>query len=202
MTGTFKYVFAACLAALLSGLLLNTGSALGLPCDGRTVNIGDTMKEVAANCGEAMLKEQRKVTVEETDGSGARSAVTTTTDEWTYNFGPEEQLQTYRFENGKLAGIATSGYGRAVDDMTDNCRSGELLAVGDSYLDTYLKCGEPIAREKLPAKVTVTTEGGKRRVTSVPVVEWTYRYGPDAPGYTLSIENGVVTEIRTREFGK
>lgn len=86
--------------------------------------------------------------------------------------------------------------------MTDTCRNGELLAIDDSYLDAYLKCGEPISREKLPDKVVETEEGSKKRLTSVPVVEWTYRYGPDAPGYTIRIEDGRGTDIRTREFGK
>lgn len=202
MTGFSKPLTVSYLAMLTSALLLCAGNALALPCKGQAVNIGDTTKEVAAKCGEAMLKEQRKVKVEETEESGTHGVATTTNiDEWTYNFGHDELMQSYHFENGKLVEISAPGYGRHPDDMADTCRNGELLAIGDSYLDAYLKCGEPIAREKLPAKVTITTEDGKRRVTSVPVVEWTYRYGPDAPGYTLSIENGVVTGIRTREFG-
>lgn len=37
---------------------------------------------------------------------------------------------------------------------------------------------------------------------TVPVVDWTYRYGPDLPGYTIRFENGIAGEIRVREFGK
>ncbi len=187
---------------LFFSIMFCAGTALALPCNGQTVNIGDTTKDVAAKCGEAMLREQRKVRVEEIDGSGARSSAVTTVDEWTYNFGPDEQMQTYHFENGTLVNMGTSGYGRRPDDTTDTCRNGELLAVGDSYLDAYLKCGEPVAREKRPDKVSETTEGSTKRIETVPVVEWTYRYGPDAPGYALRIENGRVTDIRMREFGK
>ncbi len=187
---------------LISALLFCAGNALALPCNGQEVNIGDSPKEVAGKCGAAMLKEERKVKVEEIDDSGRRSVVTTTTDEWTYNFGPGKQMQTYRFEDGKLAAISTPGYGKALNDMNDTCRNGELLAVGDSYLDAWLKCGEPIAREKRPDKVSETVEGTTKRFSTVPVVEWTYRYGQDAPGYTLRIENGVVTDIRTRAFGQ
>lgn len=202
MTGFFKPLTASCLALLIPALLFCASSALALPCNGQEVTIGDSPGEVAGKCGGAMLKEERKVKVEEIDDSGKRSAVTTTTDEWTYNFGPGEQMQTYRFENGKLTDISTPGYGRAPDDVNDTCRNGELLAVGDSYLDAWLKCGEPIAREKRPDKVSETMEGTIKRVTTVPVVEWTYRYGPDLPGYTLTIENGTVTAIRTRKFGE
>ncbi len=202
MAGFFKHLAVPYLAMLIPALLFCASSGLALPCKGQAVNIGDSPREVAGKCGEAMLKEQRKVKVEEIDGRGKRSAVTTLTDEWTYNFGPGEQMQTYRFENGKLAGISTPGYAKALEDMNDSCRNGELLAVGDSYLDAYLKCGEPIAREKLPDKVSETDEGGTKRVLTVPVVDWTYRYGPDAPGCTLRIENGVVTDIRTKAFGE
>ncbi len=194
--------FTRCLPMLSFSIMFCAGSALALPCNGQPVTIGDSPGEVAGKCGPAMLKEERKVKVEEIDDSGKRSAVTTTTDEWTYNFGPGEQMQTYRFEDGKLASISTPGYGRALNDTNDTCRNGELLAVGDSYLDAYLKCGEPVAREKLPDKVTVTQEGARKLVTTVQVVEWTYRYGPDAPGYTLRLENGLVTDIRTRAFGE
>ena len=202
MTGFFKPLTASYPAMLIPALLFYAGNALALPCNGQEVNIGDSFREVAGKCGVAMLKEERKVKVEEIDERGKRSAVTTTTDEWTYTFGPGEQMQTYRFEDGKLAAISTPGYGRALDDMNDTCRNGELLAVGDSCLDAWLKCGEPIAREKRPDKVSETVEGAMTRVTTVPVVEWTYRYGPDLPGYTLRIENGQVTDIRTRAYGE
>lgn len=175
---------------------------LGLPCNGQAVNVGDTMDEVTTKCGEAMFKEERTVKVEEIDQNGTRSSAATTVDEWAFNSGQGELMLSYRFENGKLAEIRSIGYGRLPDDPADTCRNGELLAVGDSSLDAFLKCGEPIAKERLAAKVVESASGGERRLITVPVAEWTYRYSPDAPGYTLRIDNGVVTEIRRREFGK
>lgn len=189
-------------ALLIAALILLTGNARALPCKGLIVNVGDTEGEVAAKCGEAMLKEQRTVKQEETDESGASTSTTTAIDEWTFDFGPDELMQTYRFENGKLVDIENIGYGRLPDATTDTCRNGELLAVGDSSRDVFLKCGEPLAKVPQEDKVVETTIGGRTRRKTVPVSEWTYRYGPDAPGYTLRIENGTVTEIRMREFGK
>lgn len=189
------------LAVLFAGLLSLAGTALALPCKGATVTPGDPLAEVAAKCGEAMLKEERTVTTEETDKEGTRKS-TTTIDEWTYDFGPDEQMQTYRFENGKLSEITNIGYGRLNDVNVDTCRNGELLAVGDTTVETYLKCGEPLSKEKKDDKVIETESGKKKLRTTVPVVEWTYRYGRDLPGYTLTIENGKVTGIRTRKFGE
>ena len=97
MTGFLKPLTVSYLAMLIPALLFCVSTALALPCNGQAVNIGDSPREVAGKCGEAMLKEERKVKVEEIDDSGKRSAVTTTTDEWTYNFGPGEQMQTYRY---------------------------------------------------------------------------------------------------------
>jgi hypothetical protein len=202
---SFKHLQLGVMVLFLLHILF-VGNAFGLPCGGQTVNIGETMKEVTAKCGEAALKEERTVTVEEiaTEATGAiiTSTTTTTIVEWTYDFGPEEQVQSYRFEKEKLKEIISKGFGRVRDLSIDTCRNGEALAVGDSTVDTYLKCGEPIAKEKLKNKVIESEYGVTSRRTTVPVVEWTYRYGPGAPGYTITFENGVAENIRTREFGK
>ena len=183
-------------------VLLVAGNALGLPCRGKTVNSGATQEEVARACGEAMFKERRRVRLETTDESGVRRSTTTVYDEWAFDFGPDELMASYRFENGGLVEITPIGYGRPPDATVDTCRNGELLATGDSTLEAFLKCGEPIAKEPQPDKVIETTSGGESRRMTVTVVEWTYRYGPDLPGCTLRFENGRVTEIRAREFGK
>lgn len=193
--------FVAAILSLSLFLFFPAGKVLGLPCRGQIVNTGEAMAEVAAKCGEAALKEQRTVSVKETDKSGTL-ATTTTIDEWTYDFGPEELMQMYRFENGKLTEISSIGYGRPHDDQGENCRNGQLLAVGDTAVDAFLKCGDPLMKEKKEDKVTETEDGGTKRWTAVSVVEWTYRYGPDLPGYTLRFENGKVVEIRQRKFGE
>jgi hypothetical protein len=199
-SGNSKYArFLVTIPFLLHFFL--AGNALGLSCKDQSVNLGETMDEVAAKCGEAALKEQRMVTVEETTGERT-SAITTTIDEWTYFFGLGEVVQSYRFEKGKLTEISNKGYQPVLDFSFDLCRNGESLAIGDSTVETYLKCGEPIAKEMLKSKVIESDYGVTKRRTIVPVVEWTYRYGRDLPGYTLTFENGVAVNIRTREFGK
>ncbi len=198
MRGHLKHFKLAVTVPILFCLLL-AANAFGLPCKDQTVNIGEIMNEVAAKCGEAALKEQRTVKVEEADEDGTSSTITTI-DEWTYDSGPDEVMQSYRFENGKLRKIRNVGYGTLRD--FDTCRNGEKLAVGDNAVETYLKCGEPLAKERRDDKVIESESSGKKRRTFIPVVEWTYRYGPNAPGYTVTFENGVAAKIRTREFGK
>jgi hypothetical protein len=182
-------------------LLFQAGNVFGAPCRGHLVNTGEGMAEVVDQCGEATMKERRLVTVEVIDEQGTTKTATAI-DEWTYDLGPEEPAQTYRFENGILAEIRSNGYGRSRDLRIDPCRNGEVLAVGDTTADAYLKCGDPLARERLKDKLVETEEGGKKYRTFLPVMEWTYRFGPDAPGYTVTFENGASVKIRPREFGK
>jgi Protein of unknown function (DUF2845) len=191
-----KYV----VAVLTLGNLLVAGAAMGFPCKEPAI-FGETPEEVAMKCGEPMLKEKRVVTVKETERKVTRSTVTNI-EEWFFTAGPTELMQSYRFEDGKLVDIGSPGYGPVQDFSMDNCRNGELLAVWDSSLDAYMRCGEPLGKEKRADKVTESVEGDIKRQTAVSVVEWTYRYGPDLPGYTLRFENGLVTDIRKREYGK
>ncbi len=200
-SGAFKHIKLVVTVPFLFQLFL-AANALGLPCKGQTINIGETMNELAAKCGEAVLKEHWTVKAEETDADGTSSSTTTTIGEWTYDSGPDELLQSYRFEGGKVVEITNPGYGRVRDLSIDICRNGESIKVGESYVETYLKCGEPLMKERRDDKVIESESGGKKRRTFVSVVEWTYRYGPDLPGYTVTFENGLATEIRTRDFGK
>ncbi len=195
-----KYIKTAAAIPFLAGYLI-AGTAYSLPCNGESVVRGETMMEVSAKCGEAVLKEQRTVTVEEVNPDRTKRS-TVVIDEWTYDRGPEESVQWYRFENGTLTDISDKGFGTMQDFSIDTCRNGELLAVGDSTVDAYLKCGSPIAKETLNSKIMETESNGSKRRTILQVAEWTYRYGPKAPGYTLTFENGIVAKIRMREFGQ
>jgi hypothetical protein len=198
---SFKHIELIVMVSFLLHILV-ADNAFGLPCKGRTVNIGETMNEVTAKCGEAIMKDRRTVKVEETDEEGTITTTSTIIDEWTYDSGPEELLQSYRFEKGKLKEISSNGYGTVRDFSIDTCRNGESLAIGDSTVETYLKCGDPLAKERREDKVIESEDGLTKRRTFLTVVEWTYRYGPNAPGYTVTFEDGVAAKIRTREFGK
>ena len=187
--------------------LLWAGTALAGSCKDADIATGDPISEVAGKCGQPMLKEERTVKVEETVTEKKKVHTTTTVttiNVLVFTSGPTEQMQMLRFENGKLADIRNIGYGLLNDPANDTCRNGEFLAVGDTTIETYLKCGEPLAREKQADKVTETeSENGDTKVkTTVNVIEWTYRYGPDVPGYTVTFENGTAAAIRPRKFGE
>jgi hypothetical protein len=189
MKRNFKSIIMSVVIPLLIAFFM-TENVLGLPmCKGQSANIGETMKQVAAKCGDAILKEHRTLKVEEVDEEGIEHITVTNIDEWTYDTGKEELVQVLRFENSKLVKISIPGNGVVRDFAIDTCRNGEALSVGDSMVETYLKCGDPLWREALKDSVEETENNGRKRRIYVPVSEWTYRYGPDAPGYTVTFKS-------------
>ncbi len=199
-TSAFKYIRLMVTIPFLFSVLI-TGNALCFPCSEEPAN-GATKGEVASKCGEPMIKDERSIKVEETYEEGEVVETSKEITEWTYRSGPDNLVQLFHFEDGHLVQIKNVGYGKVNDFTNDMCRDGESLRVGDTLAEAILKCGEPLAKETRDARIVETEIPGKIRRTFVPVVEWTYRYGPDAPGYTVTFENGVAVNIRTREFGK
>lgn len=186
--------------AMCAASIFVAAPAGAAPCIAEVVP-GQTIEEVAKVCASPTLTEHRDLWQEVTEGKRTTRR-TSTYDEWTYDTSSLELMLNLIFDDGKLTEIRSLGYGSPRDPMMPQCRNGEALAVGDSMVDAYLKCGEPLAKEKRPEKIAESVEGEIRRRSSIAVVEWTYRYGPDAPGYTVRFENGQAMEIRPREFGK
>lgn len=176
------------------------GTAHAAACNDEIV-MGQPMEDVARICPQPTLKDHRDLWEERWEGK-KYSRSTKVYDEWVFDTGQQEFMQSLVFWNGKLSEIRSLGYGSMRDPMMPDCRNGEGLMTGDTMVDAYLKCGEPLAREKRENNVVVSVDGEITTRSSVSVVEWTYRYGPTLPGYTLRFENGVATEIRQREFGK
>lgn len=191
---------AAVIAAAVAAFLTCPGRVEAAPCN-QEILVGQPMDEVAALCQVPTLKDKRDLWEEESDGK-TKKRTTTTYEEWTFDTGAQEFMQSIIFLNGKVAETRLLGYGSMRDPMMPNCRNGEGLAVGDTMVDAYLKCGEPLSREKQADKVVESTDGEITRRTSVAVTDWTYRYGRDLPGYTIRFEDGRATDIRQREFGK
>lgn len=198
--GVFCYISVAALIPFLCFLFI-AEKGLCYPCTEDPAN-GETRGEVTAKCGAPMSTESRTIKIEETDEQGKVSTTTKDVTELIYGSGPDNLVQLFRFEDGHLVQIKNVGYGKINDFTNDMCRNGESLRVGDTTAETFLKCGNPLAREPREPSIVETEIPGKIRRTFVPVVEWTYRYGPDAPGYTVTFEDGVAVKIRTREFGK
>jgi len=79
-------------------------------CDFDSFSLGATMIEVAAQCGQPDLKEQRLETITQTISTGRRQ-ITVSIDEWTFNLGPSRFIRILTFRNGKLVDISTGEKG-------------------------------------------------------------------------------------------
>lgn len=79
-------------------------------CRDGIVSIDDTIPEVLKKCGPPAFQDRR----EETRASGPRykrSYETVTTDDWTYNFGPQEFMYQVIFQNGRVVRIESRDQG-------------------------------------------------------------------------------------------
>ena len=91
-------------------------------CGNKLVSTGDTKAEVLSKCGPPAFSEQRtEERVERIHGEShynqgelrepIAGKVEVNIDEWFYNFGPNQFIQIFKFENGRLVAIENGNYG-------------------------------------------------------------------------------------------
>jgi|LQYC01.1.fsa_nt_gi hypothetical protein len=92
-------------------------------CGNKLVSTGDTKSEILASCGPPTWAEERtEERIERTHGDDYYddrgvlrqpfySKVQVNVDEWFYNFGPNQFIQIFKFENGRLVSIENGNYG-------------------------------------------------------------------------------------------
>lgn len=107
---------AACLA------LPSLVHASALRCDNKLVSEGASQTDALAKCGPPVSKQTRTETVTNKAREGTRDgtrygdvstevSVTTTVEEWTYNFGPHRLIQVAIFRDGRLVDVRSGSYG-------------------------------------------------------------------------------------------
>jgi hypothetical protein len=111
------------LPALLAAFLAQP--ALAMSCGPRFVNEGMTTYQVARICGDPQSAGSRTIYVTRVEGyenlpappkGGAVASpvyvqIPVNIDEWVYNLGPNLLMQKLTFENDRLVGIESLGYG-------------------------------------------------------------------------------------------
>lgn len=81
-----------------------------------------------------------------------------------------------------------------------NCRGG-IISTGDGSIDVLAKCGEPDSRESHQEELSERLGDNTRQKTFITVEEWTYNFGPTQFMRTVILKNGVVTDVRTGNYG-
>jgi hypothetical protein len=94
----------------------------GFRCGRRVVSTGDHMLEVRKRCGDpdfvAQRTDKRKVKVkvrrwveDHVEEVSEEQVVEVLVDEWTYDLGPRRFIRFVMFENNRVIGVTTGGYG-------------------------------------------------------------------------------------------
>jgi hypothetical protein len=117
----------ACSLAL--GITQAEAGTEGMRCGSRLISSGDSTYTVKSRCGDPQdvnrrvetRTERRRVRVPCGPGGEARCdrvqevSADVVVDEWTYDFGPQRFVHYLTFLDGKLARVATGGYGTSPD---------------------------------------------------------------------------------------
>ncbi len=83
---------------------------------------------------------------------------------------------------------------------TFSCRGG-IISTGDRSMDVLAKCGEPDSKESHQEELSERFGEGARQKIFITVEEWTYNFGPTQLMRIIILKNGVVSDIRTGNYG-
>ncbi len=78
---------------------------------------------------------------------------------------------------------------------------GGIVSNGDPVVDLVMKCGQPDWKESHQEEITDRLAPDLKQRTYINVEQWTYNFGPQQLLRTVTIRNGVVTGIRTGQYG-
>lgn len=103
----------AALSVILFNVSAHATATDTMICKGGIVSVGTTAGEVIYKCGEPSFTSQREQTSIEHGVVGHRGNLytTSTVDDWTFNFGPNEFQYRLLLENGRVISIESLDYG-------------------------------------------------------------------------------------------
>jgi hypothetical protein len=81
-----------------------------------------------------------------------------------------------------------------------SCRGG-IISTGDRSIDVLAKCGDPDYKESHQEELSERLGDNTKQKTYVTVEEWTYDFGPSQFMRIVVLKNGIVTDIRTGNYG-
>jgi len=180
----------------VSALLLTAlPSEAQLRCSGGIVDKGDSAALVQRHCGKPDHTEQWPGRA-----PAAPGAV------WFYDRGPSRLLRLLRFRAQRLVAIDSDGYGFAAPDRAGHCRPGSIVRGWSAYR-LIVQCGTPdqrtvighITTPRSADKAHQRAYAGQRLVYRE---RWRFDFGPRAHQREITLDNAIVTLIRTLDHGR
>ena len=182
-----------CLSAL--GLLAFTMPATAtLRCSGGIVEEGDSATQVRNRCGPP-----DHVEAWQGEPPAMPGAV------WFYDRGTSRLLRLLRFRAQRLVRIDSDGYGFGPAAGRNDCRPGEPMPGWSAYR-LLATCGPPETRTVIghiaAPPITDSTKAPARTGQRLVYRErWHYPFGPRAQTREITLDNAIITFIRTHAHG-
>jgi hypothetical protein len=181
---------------ILSGIFLlctavaDLSSADSLRCGDKLVSTGDRTSEVLSVCGEPFWRDtwDEVVTLKK---YGETTTTSSTHEEWTYNFGPNEFVAFLHFEDGQLISVKNGGYG-SLTGNEGTCEDGSRLTNGQSAGEVAMICGAPASRHRREETKSRKKAGEVISFSHI-LEDWTYVFGDKT--LVLSFEDGHLIAI-------
>jgi hypothetical protein len=174
-------------AVLCLALLLASGGAHALRCDGRLVGRGDHAIQVRERCGEPYWTDGYSEFLIAGEGGPLEQRTERTIEAWYYNFGANRLLRKLVFIDDRLVREETLGYGYAT--LGSDCRL-DALPIGTPAGVIVARCGLPASRSQRYGDLTRRDEHGIARRRVVRREEWVYDIGRDRDLRLLRILDG------------
>ena len=193
MLRTFCFLFVFCFFVIWSSRAQGTT----LSCENGVVTMKDSKYEIIHKCGEPTFKDFSKVTrVSKSSEKVEQNFVTV--EDWLYNFGPKRHVIVLTFENNRLVGMRSYGYGRSPGDKPNfNIK----IKLGEPTVRLLFLFGPPSHKEeRLETKVV----GHKKGVTlpeQKTVSTWTYNLGPKKLMRIYHFVDGRLAQIEMGDRG-
>ena len=188
------------LLLLLAALNPAAAHAAGtLRCGGRIISDGDRVAELLGACGEPAYRDSWY------EPARSTHVLTADTQEWYYNFGPNQLLRVVRVRGGRIADIDSDGYG--YDEPPQPPCAPAYIVPGMSKFRLVLNCGAPMTSEsrsvlrRLDADDPYDLHRNRNTVTPVFREEWVYNFGANAFMRIVTLENGRVTDVQNGDRG-
>jgi hypothetical protein len=80
---------------------------------------------------------------------------------------------------------------------TFRCPNGDIASTGDNIGEVAIKCGQPTYKTHRVVEI-----GSYKGFTTIEIDEWTFNMGPRDFVYTLVFRNGILSSIKSGNYGK
>ncbi len=192
-----KYCLICSIAFCAMSICSSFAHAITVKCDDGMVEMSDSKYEIVSKCGDPTFKDFSKVTrVSKKSDEVVQKFVTI--EDWLYNFGRDRFVIVFTFENDKLVGMRSLGYGRSNGEKPDFSKK---VVIGDPAVRLLFLYGPPSYKEERVETSVISRKDGVTIPEQKTVATWTYNLGPSRFMRIYHFVNGRLRQIEKGDRG-